>query len=173
MFTLSRLGRVSRRAGRLCASYIGKTMLKVTAQTTDKSSVSTSATVRARSLLGKAAKRKVFLSFCRSGRFLLWTFDLSSQNRTLTRTLSAFQFSDAHVTHTAHFSTITVQDRIEKSFHRVISRLLECDGYNFHYTLLHLRNNYRYCLAVWRYTKQTLVMSPTCRPTQTSQHYEL
>ena len=33
---------------------------------------------------------------------------------------------------------------------------------------LHLRNDLRYCLAVWCYTKQTQVMSPTSLPTLTS-----
>ena len=74
------------------------------------------------------------------------------------------------VTHSVHFSTFTVQGRIEKSFHQVIRRWLalpECDGYRFHnhqLTLLLLRcicsRTGATRLAIWRYTKQTQVMSP-------------
>ena len=41
---------------------------------------------------------------------------------TLSRSFSAFQLSDAHVTQFAHFSTFTVQGRSEKSFQQVTRR---------------------------------------------------
>ena len=102
---------------------------------------------------------------------LITAATLCTRTHTLTRTFSAFELSDAHVTHSAQFSTFSVQGRIEKSFHQVIRRWLEYDGYPFHYhelTPLHLRINSRCCLAVWRYTKQTQVMIPTSLPTPTS-----
>ena len=61
-----------------------------------------------------------------------------AQAHTLTRTLPvlwSLLFLDTHLTHRAHFSTLTVQGRIEESVHQVIIRrlaLLECNGYHFH-----------------------------------------
>ena len=66
-----------------------------------------------------------------------------------------------HLTHSAHFSSFTVQGGIEKSFHQVIRRwlaLLEWDGYHLHndeLTPCICATTCAPCLAVWRYTKLT------------------
>ena len=79
--------------------------------------------------------------------------------------------SQTHMSRTPLASALLrFQGQIEKSCHQVIKRLLallECDDNHFHYherTPVHLRNNSRYCLAVWRYTKQAKVVSPTSLP---------
>ena len=52
-----------------------------------------------------------------------WQSEREVYTETLSRALfSAFMLSDAHVTLSIHLSTFTVECRIEKSFHRVITR---------------------------------------------------
>ena len=108
---------------------------------------------------------------------ILWDVGfLCTQRHTLTCIFSALYFSDAHLTPCAHFSTLMVQSRIEKSFHQVIRRLvirrllalLDCDGchcHNHDLTSLHRRRicaiTRATCLVVWHYSKHTQVMSPT------------
>ena len=87
-----------------------------------------------------------------------------------TLSCALFQRCRSHrhiLAHRAHFSTSTVQGRIEKSVHEAIRRwlaLLECDGYHVHFheltplwqvSLTFISARQLPLLAVWRYTKQT------------------
>ena len=97
----------------------------------------------------------------------------SVRKYTVARPFAALQFSDAHLTHCAHFSTFTFQGRIEKSLHQVILSDLRCPSATetaststtwtscdyFSLTLFCVLTPC--CLAEWPLHRQTQDMSPT------------